>query len=384
MNTKLTSSAAIRIGDKVTIRPRGRKGTYVAEFSHRGQHCRRTLKTANASVARQRAIQLEADLARGEYATQPNQVAIASAVKEYLESKTGEGRKPATISKYTQWLESFEQYARAHHAVFLQHVTGVLFEQYRAARSESQSPKSMYTGLVIVKQFLKWASGAGREYLTKNPIQSYRISKPHVDRQYAPTTDEVAAILDKATGYRKVALGVAAFAGLRAQEMQMLRLRGVDLKGGWIRVEHQESWTPKTGRGRKIPIHPNLIVLLNSMPAGDRPYFFVSPPSLTYPDGNRPMNVKGLNEYLQELAKELGFAVGRAARGITLHGLRHYFETECVNSRVPQMVVDAWMGHSGGGHMSSIYYGHTDQKHREFMAGVEFPRIQAGRNEEAS
>lgn len=37
----------------------------------------------------------------------------------------------------------------------------------------------------------------------------------------------------------------------------------------------------------------------------------------------------------------LGVRVGRKDDGLVIHSLRHYFETCCVNSRVPQLVVDA-------------------------------------------
>ena len=50
------------------IRHRGKRGIYTAEFGHNGQHQKRSLRTADQRVARRRAVELEAELASGEYA----------------------------------------------------------------------------------------------------------------------------------------------------------------------------------------------------------------------------------------------------------------------------------------------------------------------------
>jgi hypothetical protein len=43
-----------------------------------------------------------------------------------------------------------------------------------------------------------------------------------------------------------------------------------------------------------------------------------------------------------------------------------------VNSRVPQLVVDAWMGHAGDGSMARVYYGGSNGASKRFMRGARF------------
>ncbi len=50
----------ILVGERVYIYPRGKTKIYCADFWYDGKHHRRSLKTRNLKVARQKAIQLEA------------------------------------------------------------------------------------------------------------------------------------------------------------------------------------------------------------------------------------------------------------------------------------------------------------------------------------
>lgn len=49
----------VRVGDRVTIYPRGKKKTWCADFWREGLHCRQSLGTANKKVALRRAMKLE-------------------------------------------------------------------------------------------------------------------------------------------------------------------------------------------------------------------------------------------------------------------------------------------------------------------------------------
>ena len=60
-----------RVGDRVTIYPRGKKRILTAEFWHAGQHRRKSLGTSNRKVARRRALEIEHQLQRGEFAAEP-------------------------------------------------------------------------------------------------------------------------------------------------------------------------------------------------------------------------------------------------------------------------------------------------------------------------
>ncbi len=82
-------------------------------------------------------------------------------------------------------------------------------------------------------------------------------------------------------------------------------------------------------------------------------------------DGGRPISNKRLGEYFKSAAERTGIT------GFTLHDLRHFFKSFCVNSRVPERAVDQWLGHSDGS-VRGIYYHLTDVESERFMDSVPF------------
>lgn len=383
-----TQEAAVRragdertlVGHKVYIRRRGKGGRYVAEFWHDGENRRRSLKTADRTIATRRALKLDADLLAGSYAGPKPPVPLRPTVEEFLEVKAGEGRAAKTVTKYREWLESFAAFAEQAGVTTLGQITAGLFERYRAFRKPTQSPKSLYTGLTIVKSFVKWCAAPGRDYLDRNPVAGCKVPEPYAHPKFSPTRKQVSAILARATGARRAQYAVLAYTGLRAGEVRMLRPQDVDLKRGWVHVVGRPGWVPKTRQARKVPIHPLLLSYLDAYVSGlsktakSRPYFFCAPASKKYPNGDHPVDLRKLNVRFQRLARSLGIKTGRRDDGLVVHSLRHFFETRAVNSGVPQLVVDAWMGHAGDASMSRVYYGRSDATSRRFMKRVRFVR----------
>jgi hypothetical protein len=99
-----------RVGEKVYVSIRGKTGKYVAEFWHHDQHCRRALGTRNRVEAKRRALLIEADLQRGQYASPQAEVRVADAIQDYLQVKRGEGKAHKTLLKYEQWCSAFQQF----------------------------------------------------------------------------------------------------------------------------------------------------------------------------------------------------------------------------------------------------------------------------------
>ncbi len=369
--TETSKNEYIAIGEKVKMCRRGRRGVWTAHFHHNGQHRKRSLKTSNQEIARKRAILLEAELDTGDYVQRPRAVGIEQAVEEYLSSKRGDGCRPKTMAKYTQWLTDFKKFAAANDARYLGQISVKLYEQFRGSKAPDSAAKSMYTGLTIIRQFVGWVSGRGRNYLSNNPLIGVRMRKPAPTPAYAPSTDQVHRLLEGATGDRKLQYAILAMTGLRAGELVMLRPRDVDLDAGLIHVAAREGWTPKTGASRTIPIPPKLREMLETVPKTKRPYYFCAAPSPKYPEGGHQINQKHMLEDFQKLAKKLELPIGRKNGGIVIHSLRHYFKTTAIDSGIPNYVTDAWMGHSDPS-MGRQYYHLPAEKKHSYMQLVQF------------
>lgn len=73
----------------------------------------------------------------------------------------------------------------------------------------------------------------------------------------------------------------------------------------------------------------------------------------------------------QRLAKATGIPVGRKDQAFCIHSLRHFFETHCMHSNIPQPVIDNWVGHSDQA-MSRIYYQLHKERSQQYMRGLPF------------
>src|SRR4051812_18067787 len=89
-----------RVGERVTIYPRGKKGTYVADFFFDGKHCRESLQTANKKIALRKAMKLDLQLTGGEFRQPPAPITIPAAVEDYLACLRTAGRARKTLVKY--------------------------------------------------------------------------------------------------------------------------------------------------------------------------------------------------------------------------------------------------------------------------------------------
>jgi len=357
----------ILIGERVRIYPRGKKKTFCADFWFDGKHQRRSLKTRNLKIARQKALQLEAKLLEGDLQPALSAMSLEKGIEAYIEHVTTENRRPKTITKYRGFFAVFRDFAESQNVFRLSQVTLALVDKYRAFRKPDLSKKSMHNEGVMLKSLLKWAKQ--RKYIKENPLAEAKFERPRLEPRGGPTQAEVERILKAACEPRLSQYALLAFTGARSGELQRLRVEDIDLEGNWIYIVSREGAETKTGYSRKVPIHAALKPFLAALPKTG-PWLFTAPPSRKYPDGGHFVNTKHLNEDFQKLLAATGVAAGRKTGGFSIHSLRNSFETVCVNAGIPQRVVDTWLGHRSDRSMASVYYKLSDEDSQKFMLKV--------------
>ncbi len=362
-------SDRVRVGDRVTIYPRGAKKIWVADFWQDGTHKKQSLKTSNKKAAIERATKLAAELIGGTYQVPPPSVTVQQAVDDYITSLETESRARKTVVKYRGVFDLFVEYLARHRVTKLAQVTAAHFDRYRAERKETKHQKTVYCDGVIIKQLFKWARS--RKLISDNPLSDIKLNKPVLEPKAGPSLKQVNAILAGAEEPLRSPLAVLAFTGMRAGELQRLRVVDVDLVGGWIHIVSRPGAETKTRTSRKVPIHPRLRAVIEALPTERREWLFTAGPSKKYPDGEHYINVKRLNEQFTRLATRLEMPAGREA-GFVVHSLRHFFETFTVNEGIPQRVIDTWLGHRSDKSMAAIYYKLSDADSQSFMAKVPF------------
>ncbi|MDX1944032.1 MAG: tyrosine-type recombinase/integrase [Pirellulaceae bacterium] len=369
----------IRIGDFVTIRPRGKKRTWTAEIWQNGQHRRQSLRTCNVKIAKERARRLDLEIAEGIYPgrqQKPVVISLTAAVEEYETFLKSEGRRRKTLTKYSGILRrKLGPFAAAQGIENLRDVSLRLIDQYRAEQAAKLSERSMHNEGVALKTFLGWC--AERKLIDQNPLDSRKFRRPRQKSLGGPTLDQINQLLKGSASIRVPVLATLAFTGMRASECCHLTPGDVDFKGGWIYIVSRPGFETKTGQSWKVPIHPRLRQILQGMPKGQRAWFFTALPSPKYPAGGRHLNMKHVCEDLKRVLAKLGIAVGKKNGGYTLHSLRASFKTIAINVGIPREVVDDWQNHAGRRPTASdAYYRLSDEESQRFMLRMPFDEPQ--------
>jgi len=199
-----------------------------------------------------------------------------------------------------------------------------------------------------------------------------RLSKPDMETKTSPTYEQLLDILRAAPRTLRNPLATLAYAGIRAGELRRLRREDLDFDGKWIHIVSRENARTKNGKSRRVPMHPALQPILAEQVEAGRPLVFGRILRRNEDGDSREVDTKRMNDDFKILLVALGLPVGRKD-GFTLHALRRFFETICVNSHVPQQVVDRWMGHSLGKSMGARhYYTPHDADQQRFMASLHF------------
>jgi integrase len=280
-----------------------------------------------------------------------------------------EGRALKTRTRYAAVLRTFVTFCESRKITRLSGATPLVVDAYRGERRKTCSPSTVLVEIVVLKQLSRWCHSRG--LLAVNPLASYRLPKVIAKKRPSPTMEEVRAILSVSRPRLQRILAALAFTGLRIGELRQLRIEDVNLTDCWIRVESREGAETKNRRSRKIPIHPVLRELLREQRSAG-PWFFTTARSGNRAEDSHPISPRKINAQLQKVAARVGLAVGLKDNGYTIHSLRHFFETFVVNSRIPQPVVDTWMGHQGVRTMGKVYYELADAESQKFMGEVPF------------
>ena len=367
----MTESKRIPIGNRITITQRGKKKIWTAEFWDDGQHRRKSLKTTNSKVATDRAMKIEIELLEGTFHKADSEIKLETAIENYLDNLKTEGRARKTIVRYRGELYALRDFQIAKKKCLLRQISPALFDQFRAIRKKDHSLKTLYHEGTVCKSFLYWC--VSRELLKQNPLKDYKLAKPPLRPKPSPHLEEILKVLGASSEIQQTLFATLAFTGMRSGELRTLRHEDVDLKNNWIYIKSREgAERTKTGESRKIPIHAKLLPYLKKQTPSSSLWYFNAQASRKYPAGEHWIDPKKLNERFQAVAMKIGFPVGRENDGYTLHSLRHFFETHCVNRRVPQRVVDTWMGHQSDQSMAAVYYRLSDQDSQTFMAELSF------------
>lgn len=190
--------------------------------------------------------------------------------------------------------------------------------------------------LSLVSAILKAAVEAGE--LARMP-ELPKLPKGSKKLPSCPDDAEVQAILAVASGWLRVAVALACYAGMRSGEVRALEVQDVDLRRGRILIRRAysdaEIVTPKNDEERSVPIAPPLRSILEQACKGKLPRARV----IVNRDGATPSRQHVWDD-LASLLKS------KQLRHRSFHSLRHYFCSALLDRGVNLMAVKEAAGHA--------------------------------------
>lgn len=199
--------------------------------------------------------------------------------------------------------------------------------------SRDIGPRTRFSWLAHLHSFFKWAAA---ESLTETDPTA-DIVRPKLRRTLprpAPV-DELVRLLEMANPQERCWVVLAAYEGLRCQEIAGLRREDVIEGDGLLRVVHA-----KGGRERLVPLHPKTLAALRALPMPRTGWVF------TRARGGR-YSPNALSAAFNQFIRRNGMAT-------KAHQLRHSFGTHLYQSTGDLRLTQEMLGHSDPG-TTAIY-----------------------------
>ena len=219
------------------------------------------------------------------------------------------------------------------------------------------APKTISNDVGLVKMVVASAvNGNGEEVYAVKWNHDF-MDLPDIGEQNKPTFSgaEVDLIIANANSEHAVLYALLAGSGLRIGEA--LALRVVDVSGYTISIS-QSLWngklqSPKTKNGvRQVDLHSSLAVVLNAL-IGTRTSGFV-------------FSTRHASNLLRKSLHPILAKMGREACGF--HAFRRYRNTHLRKARVPDGLIQYWMGHAGSSMTDNYDRVREDLEFRRFTA----------------
>lgn len=351
----------VHIGRRACRQPDGTLKPYAVWWAVWCASCRQfevSLRTEVRSEAIRAARALAKTLRKdGTLPPPPPDPDIQQLVDQYVQYQLDRGHAPKTVGKYKLVLGVVADWAKGDGVA-----KATAFDErrywafHRWMADQGYGAKTRYDRLVLVKQLFKWA--ARTQAIQRNPISGADLpQKPAPTVQPCFSPSQVGALLSAADETYRPVFASMAYAGLRFGEVRDLEwddVRFGDGTSGSLLIRRGGSTgTTKTGRNRRIPLHPALRSILETLPRRTARVF-------VYQHARRgagewhPLEERVTLMALKGLCATCGF---ESPQRFKLHSLRHSFCSMCARSNVPYKYALVWLGHTSSDMLD--YYFHA-------------------------
>ena len=333
MSDDLERNRSEKIGEWVSIFQRGE--TWYANYQFNGRQMRQSLKTANKKNAVRKARELDNRLAEGQSPAKIEPATICDVVHAYKDYIDSEKRSKKTKNKYWTIFANVEALAIKLGRSTIVQLDLTFIDKYRSQRAKCCEPITVYHETVIIRQLVKFA--VTRRMTPHDPLLGLKLKRPKPTPQPYFDDAQIQQILSAALPPHDATFLVLAETGLRIGEAKWLTWSDVDFQANVIHVRAKDSWKPKSGDERAIPMSATLRTFLEGRPRQSR-WVLTAMPTTQYPSVDRQIDEGRALRALKRVLKKVEL-LGK------LHSFRHSFISRCLTKGIEESVVRSWVGH---------------------------------------
>jgi len=295
------------------------------------------------------------------------------------------GKSENTIARYRAVRDKFTAYCRDQQVYTWRGVVKSVVESYgRHLTRKGYAERTLSLELHLVQQVVHWF--IDENLLPPEQRMKLGLKKLTGTDTYCYSRAEVDAILAHCLANPRLEwlhplLATLAMTGMRIGEARTLRHSDITWEPQPIiqiadegsshrkRVMNSARRT-KGKRGRKVPIHPDLQVILQGLARHPDGYVFHGPRGgRLKPDSARAIFRRGVIEALADQFPteegDIGFIHGR------FHSFRHYFVSQCSASGASEGQIKDWVGHKDS-EMVGHYRHQFDDASQQRMKSIRF------------
>lgn len=232
-------------------------GPWHYEFRHKKERYRGTTGETKKDKARAFANK-ERDRVRsgqaGELPPKPERLTIAKALVEYGQEQQRRQRTPRHIDDTLGYLGRFADDAKIN---YVGQIDAPAIERGLAAIAD-RSPRTQNKVLAYIRAFCRWARKTGRAEVDPSRDVERVQQLPTQEQRRAFTPEEMDALTTREDIHpsRRLVYLVAAFTGLRRNELDTLERHHIDLDAGELTIEGKNA---KNRKATTIPLTPIVV-----------------------------------------------------------------------------------------------------------------------------
>lgn len=334
-------------------------GTYFAIIKIRGKQIKRSLKTKDRIIAKNKLAEMENDAGR---LMDDRKILFSDLAAKWLATQKGRlkhdsySRRASAITQVNRFLGP--------KAVFK--ITLADLETWQVERGNKMSPRTHNIEFETINLVLKY--GQDHDVLLRNPGEGKLKRRPekNATKVIPPTREEFAKLVKEMrresktikAGYFVEFLG---YSGLRLNEANEVVWRDVQWTNNRLLVTGGEYKT-KGETEETIPLFPPLRDLLERMKVlrpEARPEERLFPPRI---------DRKGKEQGFSARAALIACCKRASLPNFGHHDMRHFFCANAIEKGVDFKTIAGWLRHKDGGILVAKTYGHLRDDHSQKMA----------------